>query len=138
MSTNHCFILLKAETAAYCLVCLIYYKEERVLKGSTIDAPVRNEKEKNMIATIEALNAQDLMQARTKAQALLELVQSDRALATNAAANPGETLSALGFADGARPSFGMDTNGMIEHGSLCCSDGTCFISACPSTCNVTF
>lgn len=87
-----------------------------------------------MIASIEALNPQELTLARAKAQAILETAGTDRSFLKKAAADPERTLSTFGFPVGARPFPTPD--GFID--PICCSDGTCFSSDCPSTCYITF
>lgn len=87
-----------------------------------------------MIASIEALNPQELTLARAKAQAILETAGTDRSFLKKAAADPERTLSTFGFPVGARPFPAPD--GFID--PICCSDGTCFSSDCPSTCYITF
>lgn len=87
-----------------------------------------------MIASIEALNPQELALVRTKAQAILEVAGTDRTFLQKAVNDPEGTLAAFGFSIGATPF--PTTEGFID--PICCSDGTCISSDCPSSCYITF
>lgn len=85
---------------------------------------------------VETLKREDMAFMREQAQAFVQQIRTDERVRQQVVSDPSGTLHAFGFPEGKRL-WEASTN-YSEAADICCNDGTCFSSACPSTCYVTF